>query len=64
MDLTLAAFVILAPILVLLARVVLVPNGITFEDLLRRTDLDWPHGVQEEEPAHWRFDRPSAHSSR
>jgi hypothetical protein len=64
MDLALAAIAILVPILVLFARIVFVPNGITFDDLLRRTDLEWPHGVQEEEPTHWRFDRPSARSSR
>jgi len=62
MELALAALVILVPILVLFARIVLVPNGITFEDLLRRTDLDWPRGIQEEEPIAWKFDRRRPHS--
>ena len=53
---------VLVPLLVfavvlLVGRLVFPPNGIGFEDLLRRTDLDWPHGVQEEEPAPWHLDR-------
>ena len=43
--------------LLILARVAFVPNGISFEDLLRRTDLDWPRGVQEEEPVPWHLER-------
>ena len=49
-------------------RILFRPNGITFEDLLRRTDLDWPRGVQEEEPVRWhteRLDRgPADHADR
>ena len=40
-----------------LARFAFVPNGVSFEDLLRRTDLDWPRGVQEEEPVRWHVER-------
>jgi hypothetical protein len=39
------------------ARVLLVPGGVTIDDLLQRTDHAWPRGVQEEEPVHWRFER-------
>ena len=39
------------------ARVLFVPGGVTMEDLLMRSDLAWPRGVQEEEPVQWQFDR-------
>src|SRR6185369_1943231 len=39
------------------ARVVLRPGGMTIDDLLTRPDLAWPHGVQEEDPVPWRFER-------
>jgi hypothetical protein len=32
-------------------------GGITFADLLGRTDLAWPRGVQEEEPTPWHPER-------
>jgi hypothetical protein len=51
------ALLILSPLLFLLVRVAFIPNGISFEDLIRRTDLDWPRGVQEEEPVRWHVDR-------
>ena len=56
MELVIAALVV-APILVFLGRIAFVPNGISIEDLLRRTDLDWPRGVQEEEPVRWHIER-------
>jgi hypothetical protein len=56
MEALLVALVIL-PGLALVIRFAFLPNGIGFEDLLRRTDLDWPHGVQEEEAAPWHIDR-------
>lgn len=56
MELVIAAL-ILTPVLVFLGRIVFIPNGIGFEDLLRRTDLDWPRGVQEEEPVRWHVER-------
>jgi hypothetical protein len=40
-----------------LGPIAFIPNGITFDDLLRRTDLEWPRGVQEEEPVRWHVDR-------
>ena len=56
MELVIVAFV-LTPLVVFLGRIAFVPNGINFEDLLRRTDLDWPRGVQEEEPVRWHVER-------
>ena len=46
-----------ASAILLLFRIAVVPTGIGFEDLLRRTDLDWPRGVQEEEPVPWHLER-------
>ncbi len=40
-----------------IARTLLHPNDVTFDDLLTRTDLAWPRGVQEEEPVRWRIER-------
>ena len=59
MELVIVALV-LSPFLILVARA-FIPNGIGVEDLLRRTDLDWPRGVQEEEPARWHVDRLRRH---
>ena len=53
----LVPLLVVLPILVLLARIAFIPNGLTFEDLLRRTDLEWPRGVQEEEPRPWHLER-------
>jgi hypothetical protein len=39
------------------ARVLLIPGGVTIDDLFRRTDLAWPRGVQEQEPEPWHFER-------
>ena len=56
MELVIVAFVLTA-LLVFLGRIAFIPHGISFEDLLRRTDLDWPRGVQEEEPVRWHVER-------
>lgn len=56
MDVLLAALIVL-PLAILVVRFAFVPNGITFDDLLRRTDLDWPRGVQEGEPVPWHVER-------
>ena len=56
MELVIVAL-ILTPLIVFLGRFAFIPNGITFDDLLRRTDLDWPRGVQEEEPVRWHVER-------
>ena len=57
MELVLVGLLVLFPMVVFLGRIAFIPNGITFDDLLRRTDLDWPRGVQEEEPVRWHVER-------
>jgi len=52
MELVILALVVVS-ILIVLARTVFAPDGVGFEDLLRRTELEWPRGVQEEEPVRW-----------
>jgi hypothetical protein len=49
--------VLVTLLIAFLARVAFIPNGVSFDDLLRRTDLDWPRGVQEEEPVRWHVER-------
>jgi hypothetical protein len=56
MDVLLIALVVLT-MLALLGRILFARNGIGFEDLLRRSDLDWPRGVQEEDSVPWHVDR-------
>jgi len=56
MELVIFALVVIT-ILIVLARTVFAPNGLSLEDLLRRTELDWPRGVQEEEPVRWHTER-------
>jgi len=53
--LPLVALLLVVPVLVAVARTLFVP-GITVDDLLLRTDLSWPRGVQEAEPVPWRLD--------
>jgi hypothetical protein len=51
-----AAIVALATLILLLVKVI-APEGVVIDDLFRRpTDMDWPRGVQEEEPTPWRLD--------
>ena len=57
MELAIVALLVVTPLVVFLGRIAFLPNGITFDDLLRRTDLDWPRGVQEEEPTPWHVER-------
>ena len=57
MELVIVALVLLSLVFVVLGRTVFRSNGIGFEDLLRRTDLEWPRGVQEEEPVRWHTER-------
>jgi hypothetical protein len=57
MEFVIVALVLLSPVLVFLGRIVFIPNGIGIDDLLRRTDLEWPRGVQEEEPVRWHVER-------
>jgi hypothetical protein len=56
MEIVLVALV-LAPLVIFLGRIAFIPNGVTFDDVLRRTDLEWPRGVQEEEPVRWHVER-------
>ena len=56
MDPVLVLLVLLSPILFTIARALFAP-GVTVDDILQRTDLAWPRGVQEEEPVAWRLDR-------
>ena len=56
MELVIAA-VVVTSILVFFGRILFRPNGISIEDLLRRTDLDWPRGVQEEDSVRWHTER-------
>jgi hypothetical protein len=64
MELVIVALLVLSPIVILLGRIAFIPNGITFDDLLRRTDLEWPRGVQEEEPVRWHVERLQPRSPR
>ena len=56
MELVIVAPLVLSPLALFLARA-FIPTGVTFDDLLRRTDLDGPRGVQEEEPVRWHVER-------
>jgi hypothetical protein len=60
MDVLLYSLAVLG--LVAAGWILFVPSGVGFEDLLRRTDLAWPRGVQEEEPAPWHLDRLRPHT--
>jgi hypothetical protein len=60
MDVLLYSLAVLG--LVAAGWILFVPNGIGFEDLLGRTDLAWPRGVQEEEPVPWHLDRLRPHA--
>ena len=57
MDVFLIAGIVIVIGALVVARVLLIPGGMTIDDLLRRTDLEWPRGVQEPEPEPWHFDR-------
>ena len=46
----------------IVARALLNPDGLSIDDLLTRSDLTWPRGVQEEEPVRWRY--RAAHPSK
>ena len=56
MELAIAALFVTAS-LAFLARIAFPRSGPTAEDLLGRTDLAWPRGVQEEEPKRWHVER-------
>ena len=54
--LPLISLLVLTPVIVIAGRAVFVPS-ISADDLLQRTDLRWPRGVQEEEPVPWHPER-------
>ena len=62
MDVLLYSLAVLG--LVAAGWILFVPSGVGFEDLLRRTDLAWPRGVQEEEPVRWHTERLHPRSPR
>ena len=41
----------------IVGRALLARDGLTIDDLLRRPELAWPRGVQEEDPTPWRIER-------
>ena len=53
---TLGALLIVAsPLVLLIVRIFIIPDGTSLEDLVApRLDLEWPHGVQEEDLVPWR----------
>ena len=62
MDVLLIALPVSVLLLLILGRIAFIPNGVSFEDLLARTDLAWPRGVQEEEPVRWHVERLRPHA--
>jgi hypothetical protein len=59
-DLTnvVAVLFVLAPLTLLLIRIFVVPDGTSLDHLIPPPrELEWPRGVQEEEPVRWRIER-------
>jgi hypothetical protein len=55
--LTGAAILVTFPLLMLVLLMVIAPNGVDLDELVKRpTEGGWPRGVQEEEPVRWRLD--------
>ena len=49
-----AVLVAVSPLALLIIRIFVIPDGVSLEDLIApSSDLEWPHGVQEEEPIPW-----------
>ena len=49
-----AVLFVATPLVLLIVRIFVIPDGASLEDLIApRLDLDWPQGVQEEEPVPW-----------
>jgi hypothetical protein len=56
-----AVLVVISPLALLLLRLFVVPDGVSFDDLIPPLqDVYWPRGLQEEEPVRWRIERLSA----
>jgi hypothetical protein len=50
-----ALLFVAAPLVLLILRVFVIPDGASLEDLIApRMEMEWPQGVQEEEPVPWR----------
>jgi len=55
-----AVLFVLTPLALLIVRIFVLPDGTSLEDLIAPPmDLEWPCGVQEEEPLHWQVERLS-----
>ena len=53
-----ALLFVFTPLALLLLRIFVIPDGASLEGLIvPRTDFEWPHGVQEEEPVRWQVER-------
>jgi hypothetical protein len=52
-----AVLIVVAPLALLLVRIFMVPDGVSLADLIPPPrELDWPRGVQEEDPVPWRVE--------
>jgi hypothetical protein len=50
-----AALIVVTPLALLILRIFVIPDGASLEDLIAPPlDMEWPYGVQEEEPIPWR----------
>lgn len=53
-----AVLVVVSPLALLLIRIFAVPDGVSLDDVIPPLrELEWPRGVQEEEPVRWRVER-------
>lgn len=58
------ALVVLFPLFMLVLLRIIAPDGVDTDSLLRLpSDLEWPRGVQEEEPVRWHVERLSRRES-
>ena len=53
-----AVLVVLTPLTLLLVGIFVLPDGASLDHLFRPpSELEWPRGVQEEEPVAWHIER-------
>ena len=53
-----ALLFVTAPVVLLITRIFIIPDGVSLDDLIApRMDMEWPRGVQEEDPVPWRTER-------
>ena len=51
------ALIVLFPLFMLALLRIIAPDGVDLDGMLRLpVDREWPRGVQEEEPVHWRVE--------